>query len=155
METLGQQDSSFINQWLYDIGVKTATREEVIMATYVPPMFNLDVRIWRGNLDPTVDPPSVITIGNLAWSKRVSAPASGGTGDIGIVFAAPVLLLPALTDVRSIEKGAPDNDWVEVPALSGRFYGAVYVEDLGKGFSNEHRGAILLPSSIPFPFPIP
>jgi len=118
------------------------------------PTFNLNVNIWRATSNPATDPPDVTAMGNLAWSKRVSAPASGGTGSIGVVFAAPILLLPKLTDIRSDEKCATGNDACEVPAGSGRYYHVVYVEDLGKGFSNEHRGAILLPSPA-WPQPIP
>jgi hypothetical protein len=66
---------------------------------------------------------------------------------------APILLLPMLTDIRSDEKG-PGSDWAEVPAGSGRFYQVVYVEDIGKGFSNEHRGAMLIPYP-PWPIPYP
>lgn len=121
---------------------------------FIIPEFNLTVDIWRFNLTPSTDPPSVTTTGNLAWGRRGAVPASGGTAAIGVVFTAPTLLLPALTDIRSKEKGATDGDKVEVPAGSGRLYRCIYVDDIGKGFPNEHRGAYLVPLA-PWPFPIP
>jgi len=121
---------------------------------FVLPNFNLHVNIWRATSNPAVDPPDVTAMGNLAWGKRVSAPASGGTGSLGVVFVAPVLLLPAHTDIRSDEKCATGDDFVEVPAGTGRIYVVIYVDDLGKGFSNEHRGALLTAVSG-WPQPIP
>lgn len=119
------------------------------------PVFNLTVYIWRGNLNPTLDPPSVVSEGNLAWGRRTAAPASGGTDSLGVVFTAPLILLPARTDVRSAEKGEPvGDDYVEAPAGSGRLYYSVYVEDIGRGFDNEHRAAILTPAAA-WPQPIP
>jgi len=52
------------------------------------------------------------------------------------------LLLPAGTDVRDAWC-ASGEDAVEVPVGSGRFYRALYVDDIGKGFSNEHRAVLL------------
>jgi len=74
------------------------------------------------------------------------------------------LLLPALTDVRSgVVAAVPD--FVEVPAGSGRWYQVYAVDDIGKGFANEHRIAVILAVSalvnptayagIVWPVPIP
>lgn len=52
------------------------------------------------------------------------------------------LLLPALTDVRD-GSCMFDTDIVEVPAGSGRWYSVLTVDDIGKGFPNEHRFALL------------
>jgi len=52
------------------------------------------------------------------------------------------LLLPPLTDVRS-QLLVPDQDVIECPAGSARWYGVAGVEDFGKGFPNEHRVAML------------
>lgn len=127
------------------------------MPQYVEPTYNLSANVWRGNLDPTADPPTLTTDANLAWGKRGGPAATGGTGSLGVIATAPQLLVPAGTDLRSAEKGAPNDDWVEVPAGTGRIYACVYVEDIGKGFSNEHRGALLVsaPDDFPWPFPIP
>ena len=67
------------------------------------------------------------------------------------------LLLPALTDIRD-PINAPTNseDWVECPAGSGRVYVAIRVDDIAKGFSNEHRYCILSKVfGLPWPTPTP
>ena len=56
------------------------------------------------------------------------------------------LLLPPLTDVRSIVCGYA-ADIVECPQHSGRIYLVVNVDDVGKGFDNEFRVATLLAAS--------
>jgi hypothetical protein len=82
---------------------------------------------------------------NLAWGRRVGLPfndASAGTGD-SQAFASMTLLLPKLTDVRDWLCAPPSTgaDQIEVPAGSGRWYTVIAVDDIGKGFSNEHRAA--------------
>lgn len=54
----------------------------------------------------------------------------------------PQLLLPAGTDVRDGSTGG-EADIIEVPAGSGRWYSVMSVDDMGKGFPNEHRFALL------------
>jgi hypothetical protein len=68
---------------------------------------------------------------------------TGGTNQVGVVTLTMNLLLPALVDIR----GPQDTigaDQVEVPAGSGRWYSVVGVDDIGKGFANEHRSAALV-----------
>jgi len=81
---------------------------------------------------------------NLAWGKRCQVgPQFDAAADQLTGQPQMVLLLPAGTDVRSkIISG--QGDIVEVPASSGRWYGVFGVDDLGKGFPNEHRGAYVL-----------
>jgi len=120
------------------------------------PTFNLTINIWRFSANINTDPPDVITTGNLAWGRRGATPVTGGTSSRGFIVAAPVLLLPAGTDIRSGEKGTfGQEDKVECPAGSGRTYYVNYVEDIGKGFPNEHRGAIIIPFDTPWPTPYP
>ena len=74
------------------------------------------------------------------------------------ITTGPLLLVPKLTDIRpSSGFGASiaNPDIVEVPQNSGRFYTTVQVEDVSKGFTNEHRAAQLsqLPLAVPFPIP--
>lgn len=74
------------------------------------------------------------------------------------------LLLPPGTDIRDQSCGG-FADLVEVPAGSGRFYGVSCVDDIGKGFDNEHRFATILKTwgftgnryglTDPWPTPIP
>jgi hypothetical protein len=52
------------------------------------------------------------------------------------------LLLPALTDLRDQFQGG-QNDVIEVPSDSGRWYGLECYDDVGKGFSNEYRLAVI------------
>jgi len=119
--------------------------------SYVLPTFNLNVNIWRNASGPPA-PPAVTTIGNLAWGRRVQ------TGDviaaIGTIGGAITLLVPAGTDVRD-EGGGWGDDWVEVPAGSGRFYEVLWVDDIGKGFANEHRAAVLIKTAAFGQWPVP
>jgi hypothetical protein len=72
------------------------------------------------------------------------------------------LLLPLLTDVRGTWNGVV-GDLIEVPAGSKRFYAVVGVHDVGKGFPNEYRLALISYSVFgnttlvggPFPAPVP
>lgn len=65
------------------------------------------------------------------------------------------IALPALTDVASA-RGLPFpfNDLIECPQGSGRFYEVLFVDDVGKGFANEHRIA-LVSKVLPWPIPTP
>jgi len=55
-----------------------------------------------------------------------------------------ISLWPPLTDIRD-RWSAPINspDYVEIPSGSGRWYFVAYVDDIGKGFPNEHRFALM------------
>lgn len=77
---------------------------------------------------------------NLAWGRRTSS--LQGLNYFPQSTLLMTLLLPALTDIRSpVILGYPDL--VEVPAGSGRLYLCIDVDDIGKGFPNEHRAAVL------------
>lgn len=89
---------------------------------------------------------------NLAFGRRVSI-----GGPLSYYFNEPYpivlesnaqLLTPAGTDLRDQSQHplAAFNpiDIVEVPALSGRWYLVTGVDDIGKGFPNEHRSAWLV-----------
>jgi hypothetical protein len=79
-------------------------------------------------------------------------------GPSGLTFGGSMqLLLPPLTDIRD-NLCLTGSDAVEVPLGSGRWYLVVFVDDFGKGFANEHRGAMIVkpPSGAPlWPSPIP
>lgn len=64
------------------------------------------------------------------------------------------LLLPKGVDVRG-PQDTVSFDMAEVPAGSGRWYRVVGVDDVGKGFTNEHRTASLyaLGGSWTAPYP--
>ena len=124
---------------------------------FILPTFNLDVNVFS-NGDPT-QPPRLTCKGNLAWGRRVGQPTVGGD-PIGSVFDYPgtmTLLVPLGTDIRDIA-AASGFDVVEVPAGSGRTYRVLSVDELGGGFANEHRGAVLskfFTATSPWPTPFP
>lgn len=120
---------------------------------YVIPQFPLDVWVWHNQTTyPPTGPPAFEVEGNLCWNRRVAVPSTGGTGLLGVPLFTMTLLVPKLTDLRGRRSGGT-SDIVEVPALSGRYYEVIYVDDIGKGFSNEHRAAILLLQKFPIPLP--
>lgn len=107
--------------------------------SFTLPTFNLSVNVFTG-VFPFVTP-RVVTTGNLTPGRRVMVSQStaflGAAGDLG---PASLLLLPAGTDIRDAScNNLPDV--VEVPAGSGRWYQVGQVDDIGKGFANEHRYA--------------
>lgn len=56
------------------------------------------------------------------------------------------LLLPKRTDIRAGAQSANgEQDIVEVPGETGRFYLVMGVDDVGRGFSNEYRCAFIVP----------
>jgi hypothetical protein len=109
---------------------------------YIVPAMPLGVNVW---LPPAVFPPvglpSVVTVGNLSPGRRVAAAYRTGQDEVFV-------LLPALTDVRI-------GGVVEVPAGSGRYYKVASVDDLGKGFANEHRYAAIVADYASWPVPYP
>lgn len=102
------------------------------------PNFNIPVNIWRQASGPPASP-DVVEDANLAWGKRVSSYQG--------VISTPnepvmTLLLPPGADIRGPQCSS-GPDWVEAPAGSGRLYSVLGVDDIGKGFANEHRAAII------------
>lgn len=119
--------------------------------SFSTPTFNLAVNIWRSGA--AYASPTVVTVGNLAYGRRVSFEGGGTESRM-------FLLLPKGTDIRSQFNGGA-SDIVEVPAGSKRFYSVTNVDDAGKGFSNEHRVAYLTQdlftpfAGVPIPLPYP
>lgn len=79
----------------------------------------------------------------LTYGRRTNSMSTGGTNAQGALAQGMNLLLPMLTDVRG-PQDTVSPDMVEVPAGSGRWYSVYFVDDIGKGFTNEHRSAGLL-----------
>lgn len=111
------------------------------------PTFNLTVNIWRNSGVPPSGPPDEVTVGNLTPGKRGVDDAH--TAAPGVMY----LLLPAGTDVRSFFT-VGQSSAVEVPAGTGRYYKVEAVDDVAKGFSNEHRFCIITQAGT-WPIPIP
>jgi hypothetical protein len=116
---------------------------------YTLPDFNLNCSIYRAGNDPP-NPADVSSPCNLALGRRQLI------GVVSVNQMAPQLLLPPLTDIRDARHGQPNADHVEVPTGSNRWYNVVSVEDAGKGFPNEHRVAMILPTKLAsWPLPMP
>jgi hypothetical protein len=74
------------------------------------------------------------------------------------------MLIPKLTDIRCQSLDQANPDLIECPAGSGRMYAVAYVDDIGKGFANEHRLVMMNrmlsdvgfnDATIPVPVPLP
>jgi len=77
--------------------------------------------------------------GNLAFGRRGNFNFLDYAEDTALQGYAS-LLLPPGTDVRAYPT-YPSADVIEIPSGSGRWYRVMWVEDIGKGFDNEHRSA--------------
>jgi len=103
------------------------------------PEFPLTVHVYNG---PWIGKTfRLSTPANLAVGRRVVTDAQFRNVWADTYNGLVNLLFPPGTDVRDTNCNIPNNDIVEVPAGSGRWYALAYVDDLGKGFPNEHRYA--------------
>lgn len=113
-----------------------------IRMSFSLPTFNLTCNIWRFQPPPPGGPPFLSPLCNLAFGRRINR--SPELGDLDLALGQMSLLLPPLTDIRDAASVASHaGDLVEVPQASGRYYYVFYVDDIGKGFPNEHRVALL------------
>jgi hypothetical protein len=132
---------------------------------YVLPSFPLSINIWHeySTGSNNYEAPDVVTVCNLSPGKRVMV--NGTISHTGLIFTYPMeILLPKLTDIRPFNNGIA-SDVCEVPAGSGRTYLVQYVDDIGKGFANEHRFALCYMTfdglnfadvgDVPYPIPLP
>src|SRR6516225_619651 len=110
------------------------------MAGFVLPHFNLDVGIWRPG-SHLYNPPDVEATGNLSPGRITGAPFPEGLA-VAIGLGGMWLRLPIGTDIRD-PKAPAGADTCEVPRHSQRFYTVQWVDDIGFGFTNEHRFAII------------
>ena len=117
------------------------------------PTFNLATNIWHAPIIPPAAPSLMVTA-NLQYARHDKVEIFNGQ-DGSIMY----LLVPKLTDIRGLWEGI-ESDVIECPAGSSRFYYILQVDDVGKGFPNEYRIAIMEQVTDPFgafgiPFPIP
>lgn len=127
------------------------------------PTFNLVCEVWSGPwLAKSFRFSSPC---NLAFGRRVQQQfLDFDTPELVVGTFQMALLLPALTDLRDRNQGF-DNDVIEVPVGSGRWYGLNSYDDVGKGFDNEYRLALVTKISqamdatkyagLDWPFPCP
>ncbi len=126
------------------------------------PTFNLLCTVFTGAW-PTVTARLTDVPCNLALGRRVQGGAQGAQVE-GYFIPVPTLLVPPDTDIRDFSCAVQDS-LIEVPQGSGRYYGILVVDDIGKGFDNEHRFVSLYkacestdPAGFPglfWPSPIP
>lgn len=120
--------------------------------SFTVPNFNLTFNAWHApNVPPAI--PDLVGICNLAYGRRTSSAQGLYLGENEPLMS---LLLTPGSGVRG-PQCVGGADVVEVPAGSGRFYSVIGVDDIGKGFPNEHRCATLAWSVAfgPWPSPIP
>jgi hypothetical protein len=122
---------------------------------YILPNFNLLCGVYTNKEPPSIVPfpgtfdATLVRITNqecaLVFGRRVCQySTSNAAYNIFPFVYLMSLLTPPLTDLRGWES-TQGNDFVEVPQGSGRFYIVNTVDDIGKGYPNEHRTAALTP----------
>lgn len=118
---------------------------------FSPPTFNLTCNIWRraSVVGGPLPPPAadVVSQCNLSFARnRQVQTAFQSVSGKYTAYVSVELLLPARTDVRGhfASTAVWDGDLIEVPAGTGRYYTCHFVEDVGRGFLNEYRLALLL-----------
>jgi len=107
---------------------------------YILPDFNLTCDIYTGPWLTKVF--RLSSDCNLAIGRRVMFIPFDWANQAPTYAPLSQLLLPPLTDVQDASvTGEPDI--IECPAGSGRWYRVAGVDDMGKGFPNEHRFAMI------------
>jgi len=117
---------------------------------FIVPTFNLFANVFTS----ATFPPAVPRLAAIPCQLRQSGRLSTGQRGTATAFI-PLweCLFPLHTDIRDF-KNATGADNLEVPAGSGRFYFVDLVDDVGKGFTNEYRVAMIEKNGI-WPTPIP
>jgi len=120
---------------------------------FVLPAFNLTADIYTNTGTGPAATPRFTTDCQLRAPEMRNAAQS-----VASAFATSgmVLLVPAGTDLRDASS-APGilDDFCEVPPGSGRMYEIIRVDDVAKGFANEHRFAIIRKYGTNWPVPMP
>lgn len=117
------------------------------------PRFNLVARVWHGT--PAIPPaaaPDLSPQCQLVWDRAADIPFVRSSTPFRLGHVMKVRF-PARTDVRD-QNSTTNADVVEVPSGSGRFYLVFWVDDVGRGFANEYRQAMVM-AIAPWPTPDP
>jgi hypothetical protein len=115
---------------------------------FIVPAFPLLCNVWRGSGSGGAllyNSPDLQVMGNLSPGRRTMlAFASQSPVIIPFLFMME-LLLPKGTDIRVYipPSGALTGDIIECPAGTQRFYQVRVVDDIAKGFANEHRFVLM------------
>jgi hypothetical protein len=109
--------------------------------SFTVPSFNLSCDVYSG---PWLTKAFRFNVmGNLAFGRRVQQQfQDDDVPEPQVSSLQMTLLLPPLTDLHDKWMGH-ENDVLEVPSGSGRWYGLECFDDVGKGFGNEYRIVIL------------
>lgn len=127
---------------------------------FVVPNFNLLCNIGSGTGAGVFPRPPFVSVRlanqecALVYGRRVNAAFSGDADSGGPSVFQMNLLLPMGTDIRGVQDSSGSVDLVECPAGSGRWYSVSSVDDVGKGYANEHRtaGLAAVPGSWSAPY---
>jgi len=117
---------------------------------FEPPTFNIVCNIFTG-----LAPPAGLRLAAVPCNLAAGRRGRNSEGEMIVIGlgGGMWLLLPARTDIRDFAS-ASGADSVECPAGSGRYYQVEWVDDSGRGFSNESRFALLF-KLVPWPTPYP
>jgi hypothetical protein len=125
------------------------TFSKVAPVPYIPPTFNIDVGVWKKGVDNT---PSIHV---LDCKGQLRAPSTGHLHDVAYnIGKCCSLLVPKKTAIMDRQGPGSATHFVEAPKGTGRWYEVIMVDDIGKGFPNEHRYAVLVKYGV-WPDPIP
>lgn len=111
---------------------------------FTTPTFNLPFHLWRQPLTVGGLPRSS-GMCNLSVGQRQTLNLDTSVFVTGYVTGVQGLMVPAGYDIAGIltDPVSYGEDIVEVPGGSGRFYVVLTVVDVGKGFGNEYRLAVI------------
>jgi len=126
---------------------------------YTLPTFNLSVQIYAGTMFGAPGALLSTTIGQLQYGDLVANQNSPATMNFNFGKLS-YLLLPAGTNIYTVICGPLFfNCFVQLPSNSGRWYQVMHVDDRWKGFTTEHRCALIMqsvgPAGVGWPNPIP
>lgn len=116
---------------------------------FVLPTFNLTYNLWHGPHVPPGDPPDDSGDCQLRGANHTAATVNP-TPELA---AGAYALFPPGADIRD-QNTLNGSDVIEIPAGSERYYLVLMVDDIAKGFTNEHRYAVLMKRGF-WPTPIP
>jgi hypothetical protein len=114
---------------------------------FTVPTFPILCNIYTGQAYPPGAPRGANVPCNLAYGRRVASPVQDQTLPSDGYPQGPLahLLVEKGTDIRDRfnNNPSPNADIVECPAGTGRYYRVEIVDDIGRGFPNEHRFATM------------
>lgn len=108
---------------------------------FVIPQFPITCDVYRGPWLARALAISALPC-NLGQGRRIVLSESVAAPQLEGSFNVSQLLCPKSSDVRDFSTSVTP-DVIECPSGSGRWYGVLGVDDMGKGFPNEHRFVLM------------